>query len=65
LQERFCDAEKLLNAHRFDGAVYMCGYSIEIAMKHTISEVKDFNFFSLEIKHGFLITSKRSQAAKL
>ena len=36
--ERLQDAEILLNAHRHDGAVYLCGYSIEIALKHKICQ---------------------------
>lgn len=35
-KERLKDAETLLNAERYDGAVYLCGYSIEIALKHKI-----------------------------
>jgi hypothetical protein len=35
-RERLNDAETLLNAHRYDGAVYLCGYSIEIGLKHKI-----------------------------
>ena len=27
------DAEKLLQARRFDGAFYLCGYSVELALK--------------------------------
>ena len=34
--ERLTDAETLLNAGRFDGAAYLCGYSVEIALKHKI-----------------------------
>jgi len=34
--DRLTDAETLLNAKRYDGAVYLCGYSIEIALKHKI-----------------------------
>lgn len=34
--ERLNDAETLLNAGRYDGATYLCGYSIEIALKHKI-----------------------------
>lgn len=30
---RLRDAEVLLGARRFDGAVYMCGYAVEIALK--------------------------------
>ncbi|RYY05966.1 MAG: hypothetical protein EOP43_07635 [Sphingobacteriaceae bacterium] len=35
---RLNDAEILLNAQRYDGAVYLCGYSIEIALKHKICQ---------------------------
>jgi hypothetical protein len=35
-RERLSDAETLLNAGRYNGAVYLCGYSIEIALKHKI-----------------------------
>jgi len=35
-RERLFDAETLLNSNRYDGAVYLCGYSIEIALKHKI-----------------------------
>lgn len=37
-RERLTDAKTLLNAHRYDGAVYLCGYSIEIALKHKICQ---------------------------
>jgi HEPN domain-containing protein len=32
-QARLRDAEVLLEARRYDGAVYLCGYSVEIALK--------------------------------
>jgi HEPN domain-containing protein len=35
-QERLNDAEVLLNANRYNSAVYLCGYSIEIALKYKI-----------------------------
>lgn len=35
-RERLTDAETLLQAQRYDGAAYLCGYSIEIALKHKI-----------------------------
>ena len=34
-----------------------------ISIEHGAAEIKDSNFFGLQIKHAFLITSKRSQAA--
>ena len=33
---RLNDAEALLKARRYDGAVYLCGYSVEIALKARI-----------------------------
>src|SRR4051794_18135681 len=36
-KERLHDAEALLAAGRFDGSIYMCGYTIEIALKAKIS----------------------------
>lgn len=36
--ERLADAEALLLANRFDGAVYLCGYAIEIALKYKICQ---------------------------
>jgi hypothetical protein len=35
-RERLLDSETLLIARRYNGAVYLCGYSIEIALKHKI-----------------------------
>ena len=34
--ERLNDAQILLNAGRYDGASYLCGYAVEIALKHKI-----------------------------
>lgn len=34
-----------------------------ISIKHCSAEIKDSNFFGLQIKHAFLITSRRRQAA--
>ena len=33
---RMKDAKALLRAHRYDGAVYLCGYAIECALKARI-----------------------------
>ncbi|HEX5025935.1 MAG TPA: hypothetical protein VFV68_11725 [Agriterribacter sp.] len=33
------------------------------SIEHGAAEIKDSNFFGLQIKHAFLITSKRRQAA--
>jgi hypothetical protein len=33
---RLGDDQALLDANRYDGAAYMCGYSLEVALKHKI-----------------------------
>ena len=33
---RIKDAEVLLNARRYDGSIYLCGYAVEIALKAQI-----------------------------
>ncbi len=35
---RLRDAQALLKAKRFDGAFYLCGYAVEIALKARISQ---------------------------
>ncbi len=37
-QARLEDAEALLRAGRFDGALYLCGYSVELALKSRICQ---------------------------
>lgn len=44
-RERLTDAETLLSAQRYDGAVYLCGYSIEIALKHKICQTLNWSGF--------------------
>ncbi len=36
---RLKDARTLLSAKRFDGAVYLCGYAIELGLKSKICEI--------------------------
>ena len=43
--ERLKDAEALLYADRFDGATYLCGYSIEIALKYKICKTLNWAGF--------------------
>ena len=33
---RLEDAQALIDASRYDGAVYICGYALELALKHRI-----------------------------
>jgi HEPN domain-containing protein len=35
-EARLRDAEVLLDARRYDGAVYLCGYTVEVALKARI-----------------------------
>lgn len=34
--ERIADADILFNGHRYDGAVYLCGYAVEMWLKASI-----------------------------
>src|SRR2546421_11187878 len=47
---RLRDAEVLLKAKRFDGAFYLCGYSVELALKAKICRTLKW--------HGFPETNK-------
>ena len=38
-QARVEDGEVLLNSERYDGAIYLCGYAVEIALKGRICEI--------------------------
>lgn len=44
-RERLNDAETRFKAHRYDGAVYLCGFSIEIALKHKICQPLNWSNF--------------------
>lgn len=44
-RERLKDAQALLQKHRYSGAYYLCGYSVECALKACIAkQTKEFNF---------------------
>lgn len=43
---RLLDAEALVNAQRLDGAVYLCGYAVEIALKARICDTLNWADFS-------------------
>ena len=38
-RERIKDAEALLRAERFEGAMYICGYAVEMALKARMHDV--------------------------
>jgi len=42
---RLQDAEMLLRSERYDGAVYVCGYAVEIALKERICRTLDWPEF--------------------
>jgi HEPN domain-containing protein len=44
---RLQDAEVLLQSQRYDGAVYVCGYAIEIALKEKICRTLNWPDFPL------------------
>lgn len=39
------DAEVLFNANRYDGAVYLCGYAVELALKARICRTLNWSEF--------------------
>ena len=43
VQARLKDAEVLLEASRFDGSVYLCGYAIELGLKARICKTLQWN----------------------
>ncbi len=47
---RLEDAKILLSAHRFDGAVYMCGYAIEVALKARVCRTLGWTDFPMSQK---------------
>ncbi len=42
-QARLRDAEALLKCKRYDGAIYLCGYTIELALKSRICKTLKWN----------------------
>jgi HEPN domain-containing protein len=44
-QARLGDAEALRGAARYDGALYLCGYAVELALKARICRVLDWSGF--------------------
>ena len=42
---RLTDARALLRARRYDGSIYLCGYAVELALKHRICRTLGWNDF--------------------
>ncbi|MFA5188912.1 MAG: HEPN domain-containing protein [Patescibacteria group bacterium] len=76
-KNRLKDAETLLRAKRYDGAVYICGYAIELCLKkqickklqwtefppgHNFNDYKSLKTHNLEILLSF--TGKESKVKK-
>jgi HEPN domain-containing protein len=77
-QARFKDADVLLKARRYDGAIYLCGYAIELALKarvcktlkwpgypSTSGEFKDYHSFRTHDLDVLLHLTGREQAIKV
>lgn len=44
-KDRLEDAEILMNAKRYDGAYYLCGYAVELALKRRICKIMNWDGF--------------------
>ncbi|MGB0385935.1 MAG: hypothetical protein ACPGWR_14035 [Ardenticatenaceae bacterium] len=42
-QERFKECEVLFGANRYDGAMYLCGYAVEVTLKARICQTLDWS----------------------
>ncbi len=47
---RLKDAEALFNARRYDGAVYLCGYAVELALKNRICRALNWEKYPVSKK---------------
>jgi HEPN domain-containing protein len=76
-QARIKDADVLFKARRYDGAIYLCGYAIELALKarickalkwpgypSTSGEFKDYQSFRTHDLDVLLHLTGREQAVK-
>jgi HEPN domain-containing protein len=52
VQARLIDAEVLLEASRFDGSVYLCGYAIELGLKARICRILEWNEYPTGSKYS-------------
>ena len=55
------DLSRIVFVDPQDRAVQALNQALHV--EHGVSEVKDSNFFGLQIKHAYIITSKRPKAA--
>ena len=52
VQARLKDAEVLLQASRYDGSVYLCGYAIELGLKARICQILNWEEYPTTGKYG-------------
>ena len=52
VQARLKDAEVLLEASRFDGSVYLCGYAIELGLKARICRILQWDEYPTSGKYN-------------
>ena len=52
IQARLIDAEVLLDASRFDGSVYLCGYAIELGLKARICKTLQWDEYPTSGKYS-------------
>src|ERR1700689_4671192 len=55
-QERLDDAKALLNAGRYSGAVYVCGYVVELGLKRKICETLNWDEYPTDSQYKALKT---------
>jgi HEPN domain-containing protein len=56
VQARLKDAEVLLEASRFDGSVYLCGYAIELGLKARICRILQWDEYPTSGKYSMFKT---------
>lgn len=56
IQERLGDAKALLEAGRCSGAVYICGYVVELGLKKKICETLDWDEYPTDSQYKALKT---------
>lgn len=55
-KERLNDAKALYDAKRYSGAVYICGYAVELGLKKKICETLGWDEYAMDSKYKSLKT---------
>jgi len=58
VKERLDDAKALYRAERYSGAMYMCGYALELGLKKKTCQTLDWDEYPTNEKHKTLKTHK-------